>query len=124
VKGGFTDPDIPDPGRDSDFRWRSLVIELTIPLGDSATTRSIAAVTDRLRETPVGATVTVDASDLAEADLSIVQLLEAFRRDSGRVVALAAPANPCLAAVLDRAGFLTAPDADAIDFWFHGELPR
>ena len=71
--------------------------------------------------------VTLDVSVVADVDLSFVQLVEAARRDvgeSGRSLRLNAPANPAIAALLRRAGFLTAPAPADIDFWFHGALPQ
>ena len=71
--------------------------------------------------------VTLDVSAVADVDLSFVQLVEAGRRDAsepGRSLRLDRPANPAIAALLRRAGFLTAPTPADIDFWFHGALPQ
>ena len=42
-----------------------------------------------------------------------MQQAEDFRAESQAMFAL-----------LDRAGFLTAPTPDDLDFWFHGERPQ
>ncbi|WP_084584129.1 STAS domain-containing protein [Sphingomonas azotifigens] len=68
--------------------------------------------------------ITVDISTVTEADLSFLQLLHALRdagRQAGREVRLRSPAPPPVVALLERAGFLAAPSADDLDFWFHGE---
>lgn len=88
-----------------------------------------------------GGDVTLDLSDVAEADLSFVQLVQAARAHvaggNGGSAAhagansatagtgalrLAAPAQGPVAALLVRAGF--AADPADIDFWFHGALPQ
>ncbi len=67
----------------------------------------------------------IDASEVADIDLSLIQLIESARAlaaREGKAVSLTNPANPVLAELLERAGFLTAPTAENINFWFHGEL--
>lgn len=62
--------------------------------------------------------VVVDLGQVQEADVSFVQLLlaaEAAARLEGKTVALAAPANEVVRAVLERGGFLT--DRDSRRFW-------
>lgn len=101
---------------------------LNISCGTSVTLRSVEA----LRETLLDgfaeqSAVDLDVSALEEVDLSFVQLVEAARVHASRenaTIRLVSPANPALAALLARAGFLTQPSADDIDFWFHGELPQ
>ena len=69
--------------------------------------------------------LTLDISGVAEADLSFVQLIEAARRQTpDHSLTLDRPANAVVAALLQRAGFLTAPTPADIDFWFHGALPQ
>ncbi len=68
--------------------------------------------------------INVDLSAVEEADLSLPQLLTALRvsaAEAGRVVRLRSPAPAAVAALLDRAGFLAAPTAQDLEFWFHGE---
>jgi len=70
--------------------------------------------------------VTFDCSALAEADLSLVQLLVAFRKSADRLgmtVSLKEAASGAFAQLLIRSGFLTAPagDPDHDDpFWLKG----
>nr|WP_218625152.1 STAS domain-containing protein [Sphingomonas sp. dw_22] len=74
-----------------------------------------------------GGDIDIDLSDLAEVDLSFVQLLLAARahvEQEGARFGLAQPAVPALAALLDRAGFLGDLRPADIEFWFHGELPQ
>lgn len=101
--------------------------DIEIHAGHSATTRSIGELADRLRAIPANKRVSIDTSELAEVDLSFVQLMLSLRKHAaaqGQEVHLAKPATGYLAFALARAGFLTDPaDAD-VDFWFHGELPQ
>ena len=89
------------------------------------TTRTIGDVADTivaaLADDPA---VTLDLSAVAEVDLSFVQLVEAARRAPDRSLQLDRPAGATIAALLRRAGFLTAPTPADIDFWFHGALPQ
>ncbi|WP_440848129.1 STAS domain-containing protein [Sphingomonas sp. 22176] len=62
----------------------------------------------------------IDLASVEEADLSLLQLLTALR-DAGGEVRLRSPAPAPVAALLERAGFLAAPSAQDLDFWFHGE---
>ena len=96
--------------------------------------RSPAAVTVRntvefareLRETcEENPEVVLDLGELAEADLSFVQLVHAARVHldrAGGSLRLASPAAGPVAALLIRAGFSSHPDD--VDFWFHGVLPQ
>lgn len=71
--------------------------------------------------------VTLDLSQVAAPDLSLLQLVESARaqaRIGGGSVRLSAPASGPLAALLDRAGFTGAMAPDDLDFWFHGDLPQ
>ena len=71
--------------------------------------------------------VELDLSAVAEADVSLLQLVCAARRQAehdGKTLRLAHPVHAELTALLERAGFLTdIPSADQT-FWFHGDLPR
>ncbi|MHA6718109.1 STAS domain-containing protein [Sphingomonas sp. RS6] len=71
--------------------------------------------------------IEIDMAELAEVDLSFIQLLHAAReqaRRAGKTLQLRQPAGEALTALLDRAGFLTEPDQTTLDFWFHGERPQ
>lgn len=71
--------------------------------------------------------IELDVPALTEADLSVVQLIEAARAHATREnkrVHLTAPAHGALLDLLLRAGILTDPAAEDIDFWCHGELPQ
>jgi len=71
-----------------------------------------------------GDAIELDLSAVEEADLSLPQLLTALRvsaAEAGRVVRLRSPAPAAVAALLERAGFLAAPTAQDLEFWFHGE---
>lgn len=67
--------------------------------------------------------IELDLDALVEGDLSLIQLLVAARATAnaaGRALSLARPANPALAALLERSG-LVPGCPDEITFWFHGE---
>jgi anti-anti-sigma regulatory factor len=96
-----------------------------VEVGNSITVRSAASFQSQLLSIfQEGGDVALDLESLAELDLSFVQIVEAARKQfagSGRDFGLLRPAEGAVAALLARAGFATDPDA--IDFWFHGELP-
>jgi hypothetical protein len=99
-----------------------------ITLEPSATLRGIETLREQLLESfAEHSSIEIDASALAEIDLSFLQLVEAARihaANEDKTVRLTRSANPALKALLDRAGFLTAPTADDLEFWFHGDLPQ
>ncbi|WP_255266754.1 MULTISPECIES: STAS domain-containing protein [Sphingomonas] len=83
-----------------------------------------AELTDALNN---GDPVRLDLSAAAAPDLSVLQLVESARSTAAaeqRDFALAAPANATVAALLDRAGFLTALSDDDRRFWFHGDTEQ
>ena len=92
------------------------------------TTRTICDFADQIGAAfAADPVVTLDISDVADVDLSFVQLVEAARRkatEPGHALTLDRPANAAVTALLHRAGFLTAPTPADIDFWFHGALPQ
>jgi anti-anti-sigma regulatory factor len=64
--------------------------------------------------------IVVDLDGVTGADLTLIQLLEAARLSAsrrGRSLALSAPASGATRAVLERGGFLGAPDRAA--FWLN-----
>ena len=67
------------------------------------------------------------SATIGNAQQAWVDLLDGFAVGSEielDVLSLAAPANPVVTALLERAGFLSEPDADFLQFWFHGERPQ
>lgn len=99
-----------------------------VVLREDACMKTIGLLAEQMLNAAVpGADVQIDIADAVNADLSLVQLIEATRRHGAQVgatVALAAPAGAPVQAVLQRAGFLTDPSPADIAFWFHGELPQ
>lgn len=74
-----------------------------------------------------GVGIEIDLAPVEEADLSLLQLLTALRTaavEAGRDVRLRTPAPAPVVALLERAGFLAAPNAADLDFWFHGGHPQ
>ncbi|WP_432787489.1 STAS domain-containing protein [Novosphingobium rhizosphaerae] len=103
-------------------------MSFTLSLGPKANMQTIADAWASLADALEShASLVLDLSDVADADLTLVQLVETARqhavRDS-RALRLSAPANPAVAALLARAGFLTEPSTETLEFWFHGELPQ
>ncbi len=67
--------------------------------------------------------VTIDVEDLAETDLTFIQLLEAARRKAGETgvgLSLSKPAAGALLEVLRRGGFLDDETSDRAKFWLQG----
>jgi anti-anti-sigma regulatory factor len=96
-------------------------------LSESVTIRTIEGVRDALLETTqLHRTVEIDCAAVAEADLSLVQLLLAARKSalkSGGTIVLARPASGALRDVLTRAGILAAsgdPPKAEDAFWLQG----
>ncbi|MBJ6122358.1 STAS domain-containing protein [Sphingomonas mollis] len=85
--------------------------------------RSIAPFCDEVRAAFGGTgDIALDLSAVEDPDLSVIQLVEAARRQAARdgaVLTLAHPATGPLAALLDRAGFADLSPTDT-QFWFHG----
>ena len=68
--------------------------------------------------------VVVNLDDVAEADLTFAQLLEAARRTAaakGQEIRLEKPADGAVLQVLQRGGFLNPDDADRLNFWSGGK---
>jgi ABC-type transporter Mla MlaB component len=99
-----------------------------IQLDESVTVRSIEPLCDMiLRAFEQGSAVDIDVSAVVEADLSLVQLIEAARGHAARenkAICLTEPANSAMAQLLHRAGFLSEPTTEDIAFWCHGVLPQ
>lgn len=69
----------------------------------------------------------LDLSALNEVDLAFVEILYSARDQwtrAGRDLRLAHPVSGAVAALLERAGFLTDLTPQDLEFWFHGELPQ
>ena len=67
--------------------------------------------------------VEIDISDISEADLTFVQLIESARRsmmERGRSIRLLHAADGAVAQVLRRGGFLDPADSERMDFWLQG----
>jgi anti-anti-sigma regulatory factor len=94
----------------------------------SVTVRSVAGFKEQLSTAfDTDGEIVLDLAALAELDLSFVQLVQSARLDlagNARAIRLAQPAGEAVAALLERAGFLTDPDSADVEFWFHGDLPR
>ncbi len=103
-------------------------MEIELDAGSSATVRNAADLRQQCIDALAGeGDIEVNIADITEADLSFVQLLHALRAagaEAGRQVRLRAPAPAPVAALLERAGFLAAPNAADLDFWFHGETAQ
>jgi hypothetical protein len=66
--------------------------------------------------------VVIDVTDVGDADLTFIQLIEAARRTAAaqaKTLALAAPVCGALRSLLDRGGFLPKSGGEAAAFWLH-----
>jgi len=93
--------------------------EVQLRVADLANVRNIAEIHARLLDVYRNSDgVVLDLSDLADVDLTFVQLIEAARRTAaadGKAIALAAPAMGVLLDTLERGGFLSSKQDNA--FW-------
>jgi anti-anti-sigma regulatory factor len=68
--------------------------------------------------------VVVNLDDVADADLTFAQLLEAARRTAtakGQEIRLEKPAEGAVLQVLQRGGFMEPDDSDRLNFWSGGK---
>jgi anti-anti-sigma regulatory factor len=96
-------------------------------LPSSATIRTIETIrSELLAALERQSTLVIDCAALAEADLSLIQVLLAARKTAlqhGKTLALAQPASGVLRDVLLRSGFLAAaggPPKEETAFWLKG----
>jgi anti-anti-sigma regulatory factor len=92
--------------------------EIVIQVGPSATLVSMDEIHHAITDALATNSVLLDLGGIEETDVSFVQLLlaaDAAARLDGKTVALSAPANNVVRAVLERGGFLA--DADSRRFW-------
>lgn len=100
-------------------------MEIPLAFGPSMTIRTIESARESLvaafAEHPM---VEIDMSAIEEADLSLIQLVEAARAHAareGKELRLTQPVNEALTALLRRAGFLAEPTTEDLEFWCHGD---
>jgi len=83
--------------------------------------RKAGELAERLRAAlGTAGALTLDLSDVAEADLSFVQLVESARVSAARKgvpLALARPADGAVLSVLERGGFLDPAAPERVAFW-------
>ncbi|MDB5420450.1 MAG: hypothetical protein JWR59_397 [Brevundimonas sp.] len=71
--------------------------------------------------------IVLDIADVAEADLTFIQLIESARltaAKTGRSLALGAPADGAVLEILQRGGFLEDHPADRTGFWLQETAPQ
>lgn len=99
---------------------------MVVALGESARIREIDGIRTTLLEAfQIHEELELDLSQVAEADLSFLQLIEAarkFAQSEGKRLRLTTPATAPLAALLERAGFLAGETSDIHDFWLKGDV--
>lgn len=94
-------------------------VSLSPPLG----LRNVDALHEQLLAAlQQGRPVVIEIDETAEADLSVIQLIEAARLHGLAVetpVSLAVAVNAQMTETLRRAGFLSGMDDTSHQFWFH-----
>jgi anti-anti-sigma regulatory factor len=98
---------------------------VVVVLPGTADVRSIAASFQCLEEAFAGAlgggaSMVVDLSQVVDADITLIQLMESARRtaaQSGVAIRLSEPAQGPLLEMLERGGFLTDPPDEHTLFW-------
>lgn len=97
---------------------------MALAISDTANIRVIENLrTAMLEEFQIHEDLELDISQLADADVSFLQLVVAARKlavAEGKRFRLVAPAGPVLVSLLERAGFLAKGNADASHFWLEG----
>ncbi len=97
---------------------------MVLAVRDSINIQVIEGIrTAMLEEIQIHEDPELDLSQLQDADLSFLQLVEAARKSAaakGKRFRLAAPASPHLVSLLERAGFLADGNAQARQFWLEG----
>jgi hypothetical protein len=100
---------------------------ICIRLPNAVTIRNIEAVhAEILGGLTTADQIEIDCTDLAEADLSLVQLLVAARKSAvrhGTSLTLAHPTSDALRGILKRAGFLPSAQDNLTEddlFWLKG----
>jgi hypothetical protein len=97
---------------------------MAVAVSDSANIRVIDGIRATiLEEFQIHGDLELDISQLADADVSFLQLVEAARKlaaAEGKRFRLSAPACAPLVSLLERAGFLADGNADARQFWLEG----
>jgi len=103
-------------------------VGIVVTLQEKVNLQSIAIVQQQIVEAiEADADVALDISGVADADLSFVQLIEAARQYAGqdsKLLRLTQPASADCAALLERAGILSSPSSETLDFWFQGNRPN
>ena len=102
--------------------------ERTIEISASLTVRQVTQLGDQLRAAIASSScLMLDISDVSDADLSFVQLVESARllaeRSGGRL-RLTRPASGGLLSVLERGGFLNPTFPERTAFWTGTETCR
>lgn len=96
----------------------------TLELCGELTVRSIAEHHQRLLDNyGQAADLTIDARQVSDADLSLVQLLQSARHTAkrdGKTISLTQPLPEALSSLLIRGGFLSSPSDVA--FWTNAEV--
>lgn len=97
---------------------------MVIGLDESANIRVIEGIHAALVEKfQVHENLELDLSQVKDADVSFLQLIEAARRFSsanGKRFRLTVPASLPITALLQRAGFLADDNANTREFWLEG----
>jgi anti-anti-sigma regulatory factor len=97
---------------------------MVMALGESANIRVIEGIhAAMLEEFQIHEDLELDLSQITDADVSFLQLIEAGRKfasANGKGFRLVAPAGPPLVSLLERAGFLAEDNPDSRAFWLEG----
>ncbi len=100
---------------------------ITLALGEDACLKTIGENAARMLDVVAKSkSVKIDVAGAVNADLSILQLIEAARRHCSSIgcdLSLAGPLPPAMRALLDRSGFLSGTEAET-SFWHHGDTPQ
>jgi hypothetical protein len=95
-------------------------VQVQLATATCVTTRTVSDFAERLSEHREAAGILIDVSELEDADLTFIQLIDAWRADfalTGRSFALGAHDNEAITSLLSRCGYLEGAEPSDVAFW-------
>ena len=96
-------------------------MEVQLAAGSSVTTRTVAEFAAQLGEAAEADRITIDVSELEDVDLTFIQVVDVYRAEAGRSLALSTQANPNIMSLLSRCGYRDGAGPSDLEFWIGEE---